>query len=88
MAITVDVRPEVEAELARQAAMRGTPVEAYAASLIEEAVHIPAETITHAGQRKRDGRTSLVEVCAMVRGLADDIDFSRDPSPGRPIDLS
>ena len=37
--MTIDVRPEVEAELARQAALRGRPVEAYAASLLEEAAH-------------------------------------------------
>jgi hypothetical protein len=35
----------------------------------------------------RAGR-NLVEVCAMVRGLTDDVDFSRDPSTDRPIDLS
>jgi hypothetical protein len=29
-----------------------------------------------------------VEVCAMVRGLTDDVDFSRNPSTGRPVDLS
>jgi hypothetical protein len=32
MTITIDVRPEVQAELARQAAARGTAVEAYAVS--------------------------------------------------------
>jgi hypothetical protein len=31
---------------------------------------------------------NLVEVCAMVRGLTDDLDFSRNPSVGRPVDLS
>lgn len=41
MTITVDIRPEVHTELARQAAARGRPVEAYAASLLEEAVHLP-----------------------------------------------
>lgn len=30
----------------------------------------------------------LVEICAMVRGLAEGVDFSRDPSTDRPIDLS
>ena len=39
MTITVEIAPEVEAELARQAIDRGRPVEAYAASLLEEAVH-------------------------------------------------
>jgi hypothetical protein len=77
--MTVDIRPEVEAELARQAALRGKAVEAYAASLLEEAVQLPVETT----QPK-----SLREVFDMVRGLADDVDFSRDPSTGRPVDLS
>ena len=31
---------------------------------------------------------SLREVFETVRGLADDIDFSRNPSTGRPVDLS
>ena len=40
--ITVDIRPEVQAELARLAAAHGRAIEAYAASLLEEAVHLPA----------------------------------------------
>ncbi len=31
---------------------------------------------------------SLAEVFAMVRGLADDLELSRDHSPARPVDLS
>jgi len=31
---------------------------------------------------------SLQEVFELVRGLADDIDFSRNPSTGRPVDLT
>ena len=31
---------------------------------------------------------SLEEVCEAVRGLADDLDFTRNPSTGRPVDLS
>ena len=54
MTITIDIRPEVQAELARQAASRGSGIE---------------------------------EVCAMVRGLTDDVDFSRNPSAGRPVNL-
>jgi hypothetical protein len=42
MTLTVELKPEVQAELARQAASNGKPVEAYAASLLEEAVHLPA----------------------------------------------
>ena len=41
MTIVVEIRPEVEAEIARQAALQGRAVEAYAASLLEEAVKLP-----------------------------------------------
>ena len=88
VSITVNIKPEVQAELARRAASHGSPVEAYAASLLEEAVQLPAEDFANTESRKREGRKSLVEVCAMVRGLADDVDFSRNPSTGRPIDLA
>jgi hypothetical protein len=44
MTITVDLTPEVQAELARQAAARGRAIEAYAASLLAEAVHLPIGT--------------------------------------------
>jgi len=35
MTITVDIAPEVQAELARQAVAHGRPVEEYAASLLD-----------------------------------------------------
>ena len=85
MTITVDIRPEVQAELARQAAAHGRAIEAHAASLLEEAIHLPS---ANPETGKREERKSLVEVCAMVRGLTDDVDFSRDPSTDRPVDLS
>jgi hypothetical protein len=31
---------------------------------------------------------SLEELFKSIRGLADDLDFSRNPSTGRPVDLS
>ena len=42
MTITLDIAPEVQAALARQAAAHGRAIEAYAVSLLEEAAHIPA----------------------------------------------
>ena len=42
MTITVDIRPEVQAELARQAAAHGRALEAYAASLLEDAARLRA----------------------------------------------
>jgi hypothetical protein len=41
MTITVDIAPEIQSELARQAAAHGRAVEAYAASLLEGAVRLP-----------------------------------------------
>jgi hypothetical protein len=81
--ITIDIRPEVQAELARQAAANGRAIEAHAASLLEEAVHLPS---AHPGPPAKD----MVELFAPVRGLFADgeLDFSRNPSTSRPIDLS
>jgi hypothetical protein len=86
MTITVDVRPEVEAVLARQAAACGRELEAYAASLLEEAARVPALIKPGTPAEAND----LVELFAPVRGLFADgeLDFSRNPSTGRPIDLS
>ncbi len=87
MTITVNITPEVKAALARQAAAQGRALEAYAASLLEEATHRPAH-----GQRpprsRPPGRKSLVQLFAEspLRGL--DLDFSRNKSTGRPVDLS
>jgi len=43
MTIRVEITPEAQAELARQAAAQGRPVEAYAASLLEEVALHPAK---------------------------------------------
>ena len=86
MRITVDIRPEVQAELARQAAAHGRALEAHAASLLEEATHVPPEQLP--------GRTGqeLIDACAKVRGLLTDEEvdrmFARNPSTARPVDLS
>ena len=40
MTITIDLAPELQAELARQAATRGVGIDAYAASLIERAARL------------------------------------------------
>jgi hypothetical protein len=86
MNITINIRPEVQAELARQAAAQDRAIEAVAADLLEEAVHLP-EALT-AGTSARD----LKELFEPVRGLLtnDEIDtiFRRNPSTARPIDLS
>jgi hypothetical protein len=43
MTLTVDIKPESQAELARQAAAQGIGVELYAAHLLEQAAHVPEE---------------------------------------------
>jgi hypothetical protein len=86
MTITLDIRPEVQAELARQAASQGLALEAVAASLLEEAVHLPVPAGSVVAAK------DLVELSAPVRGLLTDeeIDliFSRNPSTGRPVDFA
>ena len=86
MSITVDIRPEVEAELARQAAAQGRALEAYAASLLEDAAHIPPQQLP-----RRTGQ-AIIDAFAEIRGLLTDeeIDrmFTRNPSGARPVDLS
>lgn len=79
MTITLDIRPEVQAELARRAAAEGRPIESYAATLLEEAVHLPAL------EPPQPAAKDMVELFAPLRGL--NIDFERDRDAGRDIEL-
>ena len=79
MTITLDIRPEVQAELARQAAAQGRPIESYAATLLEEAVHLPVSVLPELAAK------DMVELFAPLRGL--NIDFERDRDTGRDIQL-
>ena len=95
MTITVDIRPEVQAELARQAAAQGRALEAYAASLLEDAAHVPAKRLPGdllTGEESRAAKAAnLMELFEPMRGLLSDEEvdtlFSRNPSTGRPVDL-
>jgi hypothetical protein len=86
MTITLHIRPEIEAELARQAELAGRALETYAAALLEDAIRVPP---LPAAEESNLGGQALVEACARVRGvLADEeIDslFSRNPSVSRPV---
>jgi plasmid stability protein len=81
MTITLNIRADVEAELTRQAAAQGRGLEDHAGQLLEKAVQ------TNGARQVTDQPNNLVEVCAMVQGLTDDLDFGRNPSNGRPIEL-
>lgn len=52
MTITLHIRPEVEAELTRQAAANGLEIEVYAANLLEEAVNASSTKPEAAAQEK------------------------------------
>jgi len=65
--------------------MRGSPVEAYVAAILEEAVDLPgAELPQRTGQE-------VVDACAKVRGILSDEEvntlFRRNPSFARPVDF-
>jgi hypothetical protein len=86
MTITLNIRPEVQAELARQAASQGRALEAVAATLLQEAVRVPPP-----GASKTPAK-DLVELFEPMRGLLTDeeidVIFRRNPSTRRPVDLS
>jgi hypothetical protein len=79
MTITLDIKPEVQAELGRQAAAHGRALESYAATLLEAAVHLPAVALSEPAAK------DMVELFAPLRSL--DIDFERDRDAGRDIQL-
>lgn len=85
MNLTLDIKPEVQAELARKAAAQGRAVEAVAAALLEEAVHLPAAA-------PKTSAKDIVKLFEPVRGLLTDeeidVMFSRNRSTGRHIDMA
>lgn len=91
MTITIEIKPEVEAELATQAAARGMDVPAYAATLLEQAAQsAPVEPQDHAPSPNRQrppGRKSLAQLFAESPFKGLDLDFERDQDLGRDIEL-
>jgi len=94
MTLTLDIKPEVQAELARQAIAQGRAIEAVAAALLEEAVHPVAALPTASAEASPGHGTgqALIDAFAEIRGLLTDeeIDrmFTRSRSTARPVDLS
>lgn len=78
MTITVEVKPEVEAELAAQAAARGMDVPAYAAMLLEQVAQ-PAE--------KAAPKKSLVDFLRESPLVGVELNLERDKDTGRDIEL-
>ena len=94
MTLTLDIKPEVQAELARQATAQGRAIETVAAALLEEAVHpaAPLPASTEAAPPEHMTGQALIDAFAEIRGLLTDeeIDrmFMRSPATARPVDLS
>jgi hypothetical protein len=81
MTIVVDIRPEIQAEIARQAALQGRAIEAHAASLLEEAVKLPPaasqpvfdlKLAQQAGARIRELRQGVTLGGLTIRELIDE----------------
>jgi hypothetical protein len=76
MTLKLELTPAVESGLLAQAQERGLSLEAYAELVLQE---------RSAAATKRPHKKSLVELFEPLRGL--DLDFSRNPSTGRPLNL-
>ena len=77
MTITVAITPEVQAELARQAAAHGRAMEAYAASLLEGAVRLPAGADRLSQDRLENTFREMAEFSHKVPVLSDEA-FTRE----------
>jgi hypothetical protein len=75
--ITVDIAPEVQAELARQALAHGRPVEAYAASLLEGAIRHPADADRLSLDRLENTLQEMAEFSHKIPVLPDEA-FTRE----------
>jgi len=82
MTLTVNIKPEVEAELAAQAAAHGMDVSSYAAVLLEQAAQ-PRERPNQ--QQRREQTLSEFLMNSPLAGS--EINLERDKDPGREIDL-
>ena len=79
MNLTLEIPEDRAARFQKQAQARGLTVARWLLELAEQnAPALPSEAFP---------KRTLAEVCAKVRGLADDLDFSRDSSPGRDVAL-
>lgn len=76
MSIIINIKPEVQAELSRQAAAHGVELEPYAATLLEEAAHMAAGKRLTPDQLDRTLK-QLAEFSAKIPLLPDEA-FSRE----------
>jgi hypothetical protein len=77
MTLTIEIKPEIEAELAAQAAARGMDVRAYAAQLLETAAHADEQSTSK----------NFVEFLRQSPLVGVELNLERDKDTGRDIDL-
>jgi len=77
MPIIIDIKPEVQEELSRQAAAHGVDVGAYAATLLEEATRLPAGNKNLSQSRLDQTLEELAQFSHKIPLLPDDA-FSRE----------
>jgi hypothetical protein len=88
MTITLDLPPDIEQGLRAQAQAQGVSLTDFVGQIVERQAHL-ANSVTAS---EHVPAKNLYELFAPIRGLLTDeeIDslFSRNPSPGRPVDLA
>ena len=77
MTITIEIKPEVEAELAAQAAAKGMDVSSYVASLLEQSLP----------QKPQARKQTLSEFLINSPLAGSGINLERDKDAGRDIEL-
>ena len=84
----IELSDEQAAALAAKAAAQGLTLQVWLGKLaaMEKALDALDEKPT-SEQIAALRRKNFVELCDPVRGLAEDIEFSRNPSTARPLDL-
>jgi hypothetical protein len=75
MNVTIEIPEDRAARFQKQAQARGLTLDRWLLELGDQNAPPVAD------KPKR----TFAAVCAKARGLADDLDFSRDPSPGRDV---
>ena len=77
MTIVLDIKPDIQAELARQAAAHGVRLEPYAASLLEEAVRVGPSRESLTEERLDEALRELARFSYKIPVLPDEA-FSRE----------
>jgi hypothetical protein len=77
MNVTIEIPEDAAARFQKQAESLGLTVDRWLLELAERNAPVTAG--------EAPSKRCFVEICSKIRALADDLDLSRDPSPGRDI---